>query len=56
MDNRTVRKMILGLTQLEARRLGVGRSTLHNLKENAKKSGSFQIYARVREKLYPHVT
>jgi CRISPR-associated protein Cas1 len=50
-DNRTVREAILNLTQAEARELGIGKSTLHYLRKNAKSRYSFRVSSRVRSRL-----
>jgi CRISPR-associated protein Cas1 len=50
-DNRVVRDAILSLTQSEARKRGIGKSTLHYLRKNAKSAGSFTIRRKVSEKL-----
>jgi CRISPR-associated protein Cas1 len=49
-DNHELRARILGLTPAEATKLGIGKSTLHYLRRNAKKN-QFRIYKRVRTKL-----
>jgi CRISPR-associated protein Cas1 len=50
-DNLEVRKTILSLTQKEAGDLGIGKSTLHYLRRNAKASEPFAVYGKVRNKL-----
>jgi CRISPR-associated protein Cas1 len=50
-DNKELRRLILTISQSEARRLGIDRSTLHYLRRNAKYTGSFKIYQRVAKKL-----
>ena len=50
-DNRVVREAILRLTQKEARRLGIGKSTLHSLRNKARSRSSFRTYSGVRTKL-----
>jgi GNAT superfamily N-acetyltransferase len=50
-DDRDLRGRILGLTHREARRLGIGKSTLHYLRKNADGHRSFKLYERVRRKL-----
>lgn len=49
-DNRVVREKILSLTQSEARKRGIGKSTLHYLHKNVRKS-KFTIYKPVMTKL-----
>jgi CRISPR-associated protein Cas1 len=50
-DSRAVRKIILSLTQSEALKRGIGKSTLHYLREKAREPSSFKLYERVRLKL-----
>ncbi|MGA2785705.1 MAG: CRISPR-associated endonuclease Cas1 [Candidatus Bathyarchaeia archaeon] len=50
-DNRTVRAAILNLTQAEAKRLRVGRSTLHYLREHAKSRRPFRVCGETRRRL-----
>lgn len=50
-DNRVVREAILNLTQGEAEKLGVGKSTLHYLRKRAKEKKSFRLYGKVRDKM-----
>jgi CRISPR-associated protein Cas1 len=50
-DNQASREAILRLTQEEARKRGIGKSTLHYLRMNAKTKESFRIYSKVRAKL-----
>jgi CRISPR-associated protein Cas1 len=50
-DSREVRKRILSLTQQEADRLGVGKSTLHYLRRNAKGAKPFRIYRKVAARI-----
>lgn len=52
-DNLVVRKAILGLTQTEARKLGVGKSTLHYLRKNARTAKSFTVCEQIRKRLKP---
>jgi CRISPR-associated protein Cas1 len=51
IDNREVRKRILSLTQQEARRLGIGKSTLHYLQRNAKAVKPLRIYGKVAARI-----
>jgi CRISPR-associated protein Cas1 len=51
VDDKYLRTQILGLSQSEARRLGIGKSTLHYLRKNARASRSLRLYQNVREKL-----
>jgi CRISPR-associated protein Cas1 len=50
-DTRAVREAILGLTQSEASERGIGKSTLHYLREKAREPSSFELHERVRLKL-----
>src|SRR5208282_1814114 len=50
-DSLEVRKAILSLTQKQADRLGIGKSTLHYLRKNAKNDGPFKSYRKIREKI-----
>lgn len=50
-DRRSVRKAILGLSQSEARKRGIGKSTLHYLRRNARGDSAFSVHSNVREKL-----
>jgi hypothetical protein len=49
-DNRELRAMILALTASQARHLGIGKSTFHHLRRNAKRP-AFRIYKPVLTKL-----
>ena len=49
-DNRELRAKILALTQSEAKQLGIGKSTLHYLRWNAKRT-RFRIYRPITTKL-----
>ena len=50
-DDNYLRRRILSLTQQEARRLGIGKSTLHYLCRNARKPSSFSLYGKVRHRI-----
>jgi CRISPR-associated protein Cas1 len=50
-DNIEMREKILSLTQVEAEKHGIGKSTLHYLRRNARDSRSFRIYSNVKEKI-----
>jgi hypothetical protein len=50
-DDREFRKRILDLAQLEARRVGIGKSTLHHLRKNALKNSSLVLRLKTRRKL-----
>ena len=53
VDSRELRKRILSLSQPEACRLGIGKSTLHYLRKRARGDRSFRVHKEVREKLKP---
>jgi hypothetical protein len=50
-DDKYLRRRILTLTQQEAQRLGIGRSTLHYLRRNASGCRSFRLHGTLSEKL-----
>jgi len=50
-DTRDLRKRILSFLASEARKLGLGKSTVHYLKKNARDRKPFKIYRPVLEKL-----
>lgn len=50
-DDRKLRARILSLSQLEAKQLGIGKSTLGHLRNGAHGARSFQIYRKVRARL-----
>jgi len=50
-DSRELREMILHLTQSEARKRGIGRSTLHYLHKNAASSKPFRVYKPAMQKI-----
>jgi CRISPR-associated protein Cas1 len=50
-DSHEFREKIRRLTQSEARKLGIGRSTLHYLRKKAEADRPFGVYRNVREKL-----
>ena len=50
-DDKYLRRRILDLSQSEAQRLGIGKSTLHYLRRNAKSKKAFAVHAKVRERL-----
>jgi CRISPR-associated protein Cas1 len=51
IDSVAVRKMILSLKTSDARKLGLGKSTLHYLRENTRSGRTFMVYGKVRRKL-----
>jgi CRISPR-associated protein Cas1 len=50
-DDREMRRRILSLSRSEARRLAIGKSTLHNLRKRARERGVFKMYKPVLNKL-----
>jgi CRISPR-associated protein Cas1 len=50
-DDREFRRRILSLTKSDAKKLGIAKSTLHNLRSRAGSSRSLKIYAPVRKRL-----
>ena len=50
-DDQDLRRRILGLSQSEALRRGIGKSTLYYLRKNAGNQRSFKIYRRVAQRL-----
>ena len=50
-DNKAVREAILHLTQSQAEKLGIGKSTLHYLRKRVKEKKSFRLYGKVLDKL-----
>ncbi len=50
-DNRELRAKILTLTASRARRLGIGKSTLHYLRQRAIATSSFEVYSPVFARL-----
>jgi len=55
-DTRQLREKILGLSPSEARKLGIGKSTLHYLREKIARHDEFRVYSKVRKKLMPEST
>ncbi len=50
-DNRELRAKILALTSPEAKQLGIGKSTLHDLRSKAGSQNSFHMYYKARSRL-----
>lgn len=50
-DNLALREAILSLTQSEARKRGIGKSTLHYLRKKTRNGKTFAVYAKVRNRL-----
>ena len=55
-DDLAIRKRILSLSQEDAGKLGIEKSTLHYLRKKAGYRASFQVYTKVRERLETPVT
>ena len=51
VDDKDFRRRILSLAQSEARKLGIGKSTLHYLRKKARRNDSLLIYEKVRKRL-----
>jgi CRISPR-associated protein Cas1 len=51
MDDRQLLHRILSLSQSDGRRIGIGRSTLHYLRKNAKSKRPFKVYGKTLERL-----
>jgi CRISPR-associated protein Cas1 len=50
-DSRELSRQILSLSQSDARRLGIGKSTLSQPRKKAKHRNSVRLYSKVRKKL-----
>jgi CRISPR-associated protein Cas1 len=50
-DSETVRRVILNLTQAQARERGIMKSTLHYLRTRARRSEPFTVYRKISNKL-----
>jgi hypothetical protein len=51
IDDREVRKRILAVSETEARRSGIRRSTYYHLRRNSRNDRSFKVYKKTRMKL-----
>jgi CRISPR-associated protein Cas1 len=51
VDDRQLLHRILSLSQSDGRRIGIGRSTLHYLRKNAKSKRPFKVYGKTLERL-----
>jgi CRISPR-associated protein Cas1 len=51
LDNCELRAKILSLSASQARKLGIGKSTLHYLRRKSTEEKPFMIYSRVRQKI-----
>jgi CRISPR-associated protein Cas1 len=54
-DSRDLREAILRMNQTDAKKLGIGKSTLHYLRRNAHSDRSFKVSAKVRCRLHQPV-
>jgi CRISPR-associated protein Cas1 len=54
-DDKESRRRVLSLSQLEARRLGIWKSTLHYLRQRARAPESFRLYKPVGAKLQARI-
>jgi hypothetical protein len=50
-DLQAIRNYILSLTTAEARKHGVGKSTLHDLRKHARNPEPFRVYKKVANRL-----
>jgi len=50
-DSQVIRDKILQITQAQAEKIGITRSTLHYLRKNARNSESFKAYRKTRQVL-----
>ncbi|MBS3053080.1 MAG: hypothetical protein J4469_01130 [Candidatus Aenigmarchaeota archaeon] len=50
-DDFELRQKILSLTQSEAKKLGIGKSSLHYLRKHARSDKPFKVYGKVRGRL-----
>ena len=50
-DTRELRKKILAMSQSEAHKRGIGKSTLHYLRNHARELPSFRVYSKVSRKI-----
>ena len=51
IDDLRLRERLVGLSQSDARRLGIGKGTLHYLRRNARSEGSFKVYGKIQRRL-----
>jgi CRISPR-associated protein Cas1 len=51
IDDRELRKRILSLSQPDAAKLGIGKSTLHYLRRNAKAARPLRVYGKVAARI-----
>ncbi len=50
-DNKEIREKVLSLTPSEAHKLGIGKSTFHYLRKNARDAQSFRSYEKTSMKI-----
>lgn len=55
MDSSELRNRILSLSQSEAKRLGIGKSTLHYLRKKSGSDRTFRVYGKVINRLQQDV-
>ncbi|MGP8128067.1 MAG: CRISPR-associated protein Cas1 [Candidatus Bathyarchaeia archaeon] len=51
LDSKELRKRIQSLTSQEAKRLGIGKSTLHYIRRNASSEKPFKLHEETRRRL-----
>jgi hypothetical protein len=51
LDDRALRARILSLNLLEAKHLGIGKSTLHYLRKKAESNRSFDVHGQILAKI-----
>ncbi|MBI2232744.1 MAG: hypothetical protein HYU56_02400 [Candidatus Aenigmarchaeota archaeon] len=50
-DDFKLRQKILSLSQSEAKKIGINKSSLHYLRKHARSDKPFKVYGKVKEKL-----
>lgn len=50
-DTEELRQKILSLSMSQAKKLGIGKGSLHYLRKNAKSEKPFRVYGKVKERL-----
>jgi CRISPR-associated protein Cas1 len=55
IDRLELRKRILDLSESQAKKLRIGKTTLHYLRENAKGERSFKVYQKVASRLFTNL-
>jgi len=50
-DSQELRERVLSLSQSEARRLGIGKSTVYYMRRNATSERPFRVHRKIRERL-----